>query len=160
MPPFQPYSLATSAQPYENLLLCRLQKQCWMVCIEFPRRNKGTKGTSSSTFETGPHRGWALERAYTTSQRNQFPSDLNRAGPALRMCCRTETELGYCPCSMCYGLLATTPGSQIAGKIKLGTGNPTLFKRDVRRVFQDKCIWGHCEHSILMACVRDNYGQL
>ena len=37
----------------------------------------------------------------------------------------------------------------MASKKKLGAGDPTLFKRDIRGVFQDKRILGHTEHSVL-----------
>ena len=35
------------------------------------------------------------------------------------------------------------------GEKKLCVGNPTLLKRDVLGVFQDKRILGHSEHSVL-----------
>ena len=42
-----------------------------------------------------PHRGWELESVCTTSQRDEFPSGLSRAGPALWRCHRAMSSSPY-----------------------------------------------------------------
>ena len=79
---------------------------------------QGHQGNSPQHIWNGAHRGWALERAGTTSQHNEFPSDLNWAGPALWRC-RTSTEQLYHPRHTCDGLLATSH-TWVSNKVKLG----------------------------------------
>ena len=65
---------------------------------------QGHQGHSPSTFETELTWGMGVERAHTTSRRDEFSSDLNLA---LRRFRRTSAELGYRPCHTCDGLFAT-----------------------------------------------------
>ena len=44
--------------------------------------------------------------------------------------------------------LSPSPGSKIAGEVKLGLGKPTLFKKEVCWIVRDRLILGLGEHSI------------
>ena len=88
--------------------VCTAVSSARMGISSFRRETGASRALAPSHLRRGTHRGWALERPRTTSQRDEFPSDLNLADPALQRCCRTSTEQLSHPCHTCNGLLVTS----------------------------------------------------